>query len=252
MVDSYYLATSVAPFTVQVKGHGWCSHGQKYHILTSSCISFIMPPPRRGAGAGGIKRSSASVCLMSRTSALTRKPKGLGRRNFAQGYPRSHATPTPTSRSKGQKSRSAGAGAYCGGHLAAQLVIEARLTTCPASGCVMTLTITLTFKIDKVWNFSRVPDNHLYSDLKSQRNCQGHDRVTSSLVLVSAPYAKTHSVTICYWLVSKYVSSPFISVDCLECLSKSEWLHRDAVARSTVDALMSNLTKPQNHFLVHA
>ena len=54
---------------------------------------------------GGIKRSSASVvhpsvCLMSRTSALTRKPKGLGRRNFAQGYPRSHATPTLTSRSK--------------------------------------------------------------------------------------------------------------------------------------------------------
>jgi len=37
--------------------------------------------------------------------ALTRKPKGLGRRNFAQGYPRSHATPIPTSRSKGQKSR---------------------------------------------------------------------------------------------------------------------------------------------------
>jgi len=59
---------------------------------------------------------------MSRTSALTRKPKGLGRRNFTQGYPRSHATATPTSRSKGQKSRSRG-GAYCGGHLAAQLVI---------------------------------------------------------------------------------------------------------------------------------
>ena len=84
-----------------------------------------MPPPRRG----GIKRWSASVVrpsvrpsvrLMSRTSALTRKPKGLGRRNFAQGYPRSHATPTPTSRSKGQKSR--WGGAYCGGDLAAQLV----------------------------------------------------------------------------------------------------------------------------------
>ena len=71
-----------------------------------------MPPPRRGWGGGGIKQWSASViclsiCLsvMSRTSALTRKPKGLGRRNCAQGYPRSHATPTPTSRSKGQKSR---------------------------------------------------------------------------------------------------------------------------------------------------
>ena len=72
-----------------------------------------MPPPRRG-GAGalsGHRRPSSvhlSVCLMSRTSALTRKPKGLGRRNFAQGYPRSHATTTPTSRSKGQKSRSRG------------------------------------------------------------------------------------------------------------------------------------------------
>jgi len=66
-----------------------------------------MPPPRRG----GIRRSSASVvrpsvCLSDVAYiALTRKPKGLGRRNFAQGYPRSHATPTPTSRSKGQKSR---------------------------------------------------------------------------------------------------------------------------------------------------
>ena len=46
----------------------------------------------------GVRR--LSVCLMSHTSALTRKPIGLGRRNFAQGYPRSHATHTPTSRSK--------------------------------------------------------------------------------------------------------------------------------------------------------
>jgi len=73
----------------------------------------IMPSPCRG----GIKRWSASVVCLSvrlsvwcRTSALTRKPKGLGRRNFAQGYPRSHATPTSTSRSKGQKSRSRGGG----------------------------------------------------------------------------------------------------------------------------------------------
>ena len=103
---------------------------RKYAFIITVILLISMPPPRRGGG-GGIKRSSASVvrpsvrpsvCLMSRTSALTRKPKVLGRRNFAQGYPRSHATPTPTSRSKGQKSRSAGAGAYCGGHLAAQLV----------------------------------------------------------------------------------------------------------------------------------
>ena len=56
----------------------------------------------------GVRRPS--VRLMSRTSALTRKPKGLGRRKFAQGYPRLHATPKPTSMSKGQKSRSRGGG----------------------------------------------------------------------------------------------------------------------------------------------
>ena len=72
--------------------------------------SYYAPDPVGKAGAlGGHRRLSSvrpSVCLMSRTSALTRKPKGLGRRNFAQQrYPRSHATPTLTSRSKGQKSR---------------------------------------------------------------------------------------------------------------------------------------------------
>jgi len=42
---------------------------------------FIMPPPRRGAGALSSDRvCRPSVCVMSRTSALTRKPKGLGRR----------------------------------------------------------------------------------------------------------------------------------------------------------------------------
>ena len=64
----------------------------------------------RGAGALSGDRRLSSVRLMSRTSALTWKPKGLGRWNFAQGYTRSHATPTPTSRSKGQKSRSRGGG----------------------------------------------------------------------------------------------------------------------------------------------
>ena len=74
---------------------------------------YYAPAPVGEAGAlGGHRRLSSvcpsvrpSVCLTSRTSAVTGKPKGLGRRNFAQGYPRSHATPTPTSRSKGQKSR---------------------------------------------------------------------------------------------------------------------------------------------------
>jgi len=59
---------------------------------------------------------------MSRTSALTRKPKGLGRRNFAQGTSGDMRLPH---RLQGQKVKSQGhgAGAYCGGHLAAQLVV---------------------------------------------------------------------------------------------------------------------------------
>ena len=77
-----------------------------------SAVRIIMPPPRGHNAVIGVRRPSVclSVRLMSRISALTRKPKGLGRRNFAPGYPRSHATPTPTSRSKGQKSRSRGGG----------------------------------------------------------------------------------------------------------------------------------------------
>ena len=96
---------------------------------TSGCVPvkptakarLIMPPHRRG---GGIKRSSASVVHPSDVAYIGSNQK-TKRRHFAQGYPRSHATPTPTSRSKVQKSRSAGAGAYCGGHLAAQLVKHA-------------------------------------------------------------------------------------------------------------------------------
>ena len=58
---------------------------------------------------------------MSRTSALTRKPKGLGKRNFAQGYTPGHMR--LPHRLQGQKVKSqGGAGAYCGGDLAAQLV----------------------------------------------------------------------------------------------------------------------------------
>ena len=91
--------------------------------LDVKITGLLCPRPVGGAGALSGDRRPSSVCLMSRTSALTQKPKGLGRRNFAQGYPRSHTTPTPTSRSKGQKSR--WGGAYCGGDLAAQLVIDA-------------------------------------------------------------------------------------------------------------------------------
>jgi len=81
-----------------------------YILVNVHTGTLLCPRPHRGGG--GIRRSSSSVCLsvrlMSRTSALTRKPKGLWRQNFAQGHPRSHATPTPTSRSKGQKSSCGG------------------------------------------------------------------------------------------------------------------------------------------------
>ena len=90
---------------------------QLWGIICCTCcliviiiITVIMPPPRGHYAVIGVRRPSVrlSVRLMSRTSALTRKPKGLRRRNFAQRYPRSHATTTPTSRSKGQKSKSQG------------------------------------------------------------------------------------------------------------------------------------------------
>ena len=63
---------------------------------------------------------------MSRTSALTRKPKGLGKRNFAQGTPGHMRLPH---RLQGQKVKSQGhgAGAYCGGDLAAQLVMNTNI-----------------------------------------------------------------------------------------------------------------------------
>ena len=86
-----------------------CTYFNRSRYGNDCSESYYAPAPVGEAGAlGGHRRLSSvcpSVCLMSRTSALTRKPKGLGRRNFAQEYPRSHATPTPTSRSKGQKSR---------------------------------------------------------------------------------------------------------------------------------------------------
>ena len=63
---------------------------------------------------------------MSRTSALTRKPKGLGRRNFDRGTPGHMRL---SHRLQGQKVKSQGVvGAYCGGHLAAQLVSSAENT----------------------------------------------------------------------------------------------------------------------------
>jgi len=74
-------------------------------VNDSTCSCYAPAPVGEAGALGGHRHPSSvrpSVCLMSRTSALTRKPKGLGRRNFAQGYTRSHATPTPTSRSKGQ------------------------------------------------------------------------------------------------------------------------------------------------------
>ena len=101
---------------------------------TPSAIDLLCPR------LGGIMRWSASVVrlsvrpsvcpsvcpsvsLMSRTSALTRKPKGLGRRNFAQGVPQVTCDSHTDFKVKSQD----GAGAYCGGDLAAQLVKYAKL-----------------------------------------------------------------------------------------------------------------------------
>ena len=117
-----WCQTTAVVNSARPSSHGRCCQLLKNSVTRNLLLTSIIPPPRRGGG--GIKRWSASVvrmsvcpsvCLMSRTSALTRKPKGLGRRNFAQGYPRSHATPTPTSRSKGQ-SQGHGAAEYCGEH----------------------------------------------------------------------------------------------------------------------------------------
>jgi len=78
---------------------------EKEGRLKGLCL-LLCPHPVGGAGAlSGDRRPSSvrlSVCLMSRTSALTRKPKGLGRRNFAQGYPGHMRLPH---RLQGQKSR---------------------------------------------------------------------------------------------------------------------------------------------------
>ena len=87
---------------------------QQYCTI-SQAQSFYAPAPVGEAGALGGHRRLSSVCPSVRPSVClsdvayigsnskTKKP--IGRRNFAQGYPRSHATPTPTSRSKGQMSR---------------------------------------------------------------------------------------------------------------------------------------------------
>ena len=110
LVVTFWLANQHQRWTQIDSLDGVLSH-TSVHRGNSSFLSVLLCPRPVG---GGIKRWSASVvrlsvclsvCLMSRTSALTQKPKGLWRRNFAQGYPRLHATPTPTSRSKGQKSR---------------------------------------------------------------------------------------------------------------------------------------------------
>ena len=90
LTESYALLESVILNDLE-----WLSEifsDVKHHSLSATaellvCYTVIMLPPRRGGGGGGIKRWSASVCLMSRTSALTRKPKGLGRRNFCTGVP---------------------------------------------------------------------------------------------------------------------------------------------------------------------
>jgi len=96
-----------------------CRYTVCYSSISVTLVPYLLCLRPVGEG-GGIKRWSASVvrpsvCLMSRTSALTRKPKGLGRWNFAQVTCDSHTDFKV-------KSQGHGAGAYCGGYLAAQLV----------------------------------------------------------------------------------------------------------------------------------
>jgi len=81
-------------------------------MLPGGDITVIMPPP------GGIKRWSASVirlsvwCRVHGSNSKTKRPRKTK-------LPHRRRLPH---RLQGQKSRSR-AGAYCGGHLAAQLVI---------------------------------------------------------------------------------------------------------------------------------
>ena len=86
----------------KVSSHILCQpmHSKTGDTLCCQAIELLCPRPVGGALSGDRR---PSVCLMSRTSALTRKPKGLGRRNFAHGYPRSHATPTPIFKVKRSK-----------------------------------------------------------------------------------------------------------------------------------------------------
>jgi len=103
--------------------------------LPSLHTVLLCPRPVGGGALSGDRRPSSvrlSICLMSRTSALTRKPKGLGRRNFAQGTPGHMRL---SHRLQGQKVKSqGGVGAYCGGHLAAQLVTKGLVVI--ENGCI--------------------------------------------------------------------------------------------------------------------
>jgi len=75
----------------------------------SGRIGLSCPPH-----SGDTKRWCASDVCLSRTSGLSREPRGLGRLKLARRQPTSHVTRTPLSRSK-VKGQVAGAGAYCGG-----------------------------------------------------------------------------------------------------------------------------------------
>jgi len=97
-------------------------------LLTLQRLHFkvIMPPPRRGGG--GIKRSSASVVRLSDVAYIgsNSKTKRPRKTKLHRGTPGHMRLPH---RLQGQKVKSQGhrAGAYCGGHLATQLVSKALL-----------------------------------------------------------------------------------------------------------------------------
>ena len=89
------------------------------YIKFQDTVMIIMPPPV-GGGDGGIKRSSASVRLSDvayiGSNSKTKRPR---KTKLCTGVPQVTCDSHTDFKVKRQGH---GAGAYCGGHLAAQLV----------------------------------------------------------------------------------------------------------------------------------
>jgi len=103
----------------------WLRFNCTWHWWTyalSKCSAMLLCPcPVGEVGALSGDRRSSSVCLSDvayiGSNSKTKRPR---KTKLHRGTPGHMRLPH---RLQGQKSRSAGAGAYCGGHLAAQLVL---------------------------------------------------------------------------------------------------------------------------------